>query len=344
MAISLSDKSWCELWDESRQQAQPADPADSGDGQRPALKGDRIALCPESIGEGYKRDITLPSGIQLTLHRYRFHDDLISAKGQEDVTDCLEWVFNLSSVYSFWDNSYVENGQHYVAGQCLPGSMSQQLARVPRVAVDIHLDPATFQAMIGHHHDSLSPEVQQLVAGDETLPFSRKRSITPAMQRALQQILNCPFQGVIKQLHLESKSLELLALWLEQASEEVAISPMMNRLDGDDLDRIHAAKVILQRQFHNPPSLQTLARQVGLNDCTLKRGFRQVFGTTVFGYVCDRRMEQACQLLLQGDLKVEEVAQAVGYANRSRFAAAFRRKFGQNPKSYQMENGRRYRV
>ncbi|ASC71758.1 hypothetical protein XM38_027120 [Halomicronema hongdechloris C2206] len=74
---------------ESRQQAQQADPQDSGD---------RIALCPEHIGQGYRRDIALPSGIDLTLHRYRFHDDLISSEGQEDVTDCLEWVFNLSSL------------------------------------------------------------------------------------------------------------------------------------------------------------------------------------------------------------------------------------------------------
>jgi AraC-like DNA-binding protein len=222
--------------------------------------------------------------------------------------------------------------------------MSQQLAQVPRVAVDIHLEPAQFQAMIGHHHDSLAPEVQRLLAGDETLPFSRKRSITPAMQMALQQILNCPFQGIIKQLHLESKCLELIALWLEQATEEAVTLSEMNQLNDDDRDRIYAAKAILQRQFHDPPSLQALAHQVELNDCTLKRGFRQIFGTTVFGYVCDRRMEQARQLLLQGDLKVEEVAQAVGYANRSRFAAAFRRKFGQNPKSYQMENGRRFKV
>lgn len=342
MAISLSGKSWHDLWAESRQHAQQVDPQDSGDGQRPALKNDSdsIAICPKNIGEGYKRDIELPSGICLTLHRYRFYDDLISSKGQEDVTDCLEWVFNLSSVYNFWDNSYVENGQHYIAGQCSHASMSQQLAQVPRVAVDIHLNLATFQGMIGHHHDSLSPEVQRLVAGDETLPFSRKRSITPAMQRALQQILNCPFQGVIKQMHLESKSLELIALWLEQASEDVPSPLAMKVLNGDDRDRIHAAKAILQRQFHNPPTLQALARQVGLNDCTLKRGFRQVFSTTVFGYVCDRRMEHARHLLLQGDMKVEEVAQAVGYASRSRFAAAFRKKFGANPKAYLMEHRR----
>ena len=334
MAISLSNQSWCDLWAESRQHSQQADPQDSCD---------RIALCPEHIGEGYKRDIDLPSGIQLTLHHYRFYDDLVLRDRGKQAVDCIEWVFNLSSIYHLCNDSCVNNRQHYVIGQFAPG-MGLQLAQVPRVAVDIHLNPVKFQALIGHRYDCLSPEMQRLLAGDETLPCSSIRSITPAIQTVLRQILDCPYQGVVKQLYLESKSVELIALWLEQATAEVPSSLTMKVLNGEDRDRIYAAKAILQRQFHDPPSLQALAHQVGLNDCTLKRGFRQIFGTTVFGYVCDRRMEQARQLLLQGDLKVEEVAQAVGYANRSRFAAAFRRKFGQNPKSYQMENGRRFKV
>lgn len=77
----------------------------------------------------------------------------------------------------------------------------------------------------------------------------------------------------------------------------------------------------------------TLARQVGLNDFKLKLGFRQVFGTTVFGYLHEHRMEQAQLLLQERRMNVEEVARTVGYANRSSFAA-FRKKFGINPKYY----------
>ncbi len=51
------------------------------------------------------------------------------------------------------------------------------------------------------------------------------------------------------------------------------------------------------RNISNPPSLIELARQVGINECTLKRGFRQIFGNTMFGYLHDYRMEQARQLL-----------------------------------------------
>ncbi|MGG6268939.1 helix-turn-helix domain-containing protein [Leptolyngbya sp. AN03gr2] len=39
----------------------------------------------------------------------------------------------------------------------------------------------------------------------------------------------------------------------------------------------------------------------------------------------------------RGSDEVSEVAQAIGFANRSHFAEAFRKKFGVNPKDYQMQ-------
>ncbi|NJL55593.1 helix-turn-helix transcriptional regulator [bacterium] len=40
------------------------------------------------------------------------------------------------------------------------------------------------------------------------------------------------------------------------------------------------------------------------------------------------------QLLTAGEMTVAEAASAVGYANRSHFALAFRQQFGLNPSTY----------
>jgi AraC-like DNA-binding protein len=87
-------------------------------------------------------------------------------------------------------------------------------------------------------------------------------------------------------------------------------------------------------RLNDPPTLIELARLARINDCKLKLGFRQVFGTTVFGYLHDCRMEQSRQLLEAGEMSVAEVTCALGYANRSHFAIAFRKKFGMNPSTY----------
>jgi AraC-like DNA-binding protein len=328
MTIALSDTTWHDLWETSWQQARYADPSDNMDA---------IAECPPRMGKGYKRDILLRNGIELTFHQYEFHDDLISLRKTPEETGCLEWVFNLSSIYKPRGGTYISSGQHYLTGLFLPRGKGEDRASEPKLAVDLHLKPESFRRLIGDCLNILPPDLQRMLAADETLPFSSVWTITPTMQRVLRQMLDCPYQGAIKQMYLESKSVEILALWLEQVTSSHDSPPPSTNLQPDDIDRIHQAKEILIRHLDNPPSLLALARQVGLNDCTLKRGFRQVFGTTVFGYLHRHRMEQARQLLLDGEMKVEEVANAVGYANRSRFAAAFRKKFGTNPKSYLME-------
>ena len=88
------------------------------------------------------------------------------------------------------------------------------------------------------------------------------------------------------------------------------------------------------RDIEHPPSLMMLAKLSGLNDYKLKRGFRQVFGSTVFGYLRTYRMEQARQLLLERKMTVSEVARSVGYSSLSRFSLAFKQQFGVLPGSF----------
>lgn len=336
MAITLPYATWYELWQESRRQARRVDPEDTSD---------QIAECPSQFATGYKRDIELRNGIELTLHRYEFHDDLSLTQMQPEDTGCLEFVFNLSSISRYWAGLHVAAGQHYLLGAYNPGCKEESvlLAQEPTLEVDIHLEPDLFRSFLSVGADSresnrfelLSSDLQRIIEGDEDAFLSPTQTITPDMQVALQQILNCPYQGVVKQMYLESKSLEVLALWLEQAiaASNSAPKPSPGRRSSDEIDRIYQAKEILTQQVDNPPSLMALARQVGLNDCTLKRGFRQVFGTTVFGYLHHHRMEQARLLLLENQLSVTAIAHTVGYKDVSAFGRAFRRKFGVCPRS-----------
>jgi AraC family transcriptional activator of pyochelin receptor len=154
------------------------------------------------------------------------------------------------------------------------------------------------------------------------------------MQMTVQLILHCPFQGFTQRLYLESKVWELMALLMEDLRLHQDVGTVAPILKADDIERIHYASKILRRRLLNPPSLMELARAIGINDHKLKVGFRQVFGTTVFGYLHEQRMERSRQLLESGDLNVTAAAQAVGFASRGHFAAAFRRKYGVNPGVY----------
>ncbi|MBE9117710.1 helix-turn-helix transcriptional regulator [Lusitaniella coriacea LEGE 07157] len=332
----LPYSTWEGLWKKSRQQARLADLEDASD---------RIAACPSQFATGYKRDIALRNGIELTLHRYEFHNDLILTQRQSEDHEYLEFVFNLSSISRYWGESYVTGKQHYLLGTHTPGHKETVLlAREPTLEVDIHLKLDLLRSIIGLSRDSgesdrvefLSTDLRRIIQGEPDVFYSPIQTITPAMQVALQQILNCPYRGTVKQMYLESKSIEVLALWLEQTiAANSPPKPSPRQRPSDEIDRLYQAKKILTQQVDNPPSLMALARQVGLNDCTLKRGFREVFGTTVFGYLHQYRLEQARSLLLENRLSVTAIAHRVGYTNLCAFSTAFRKKFGISPRAMQ---------
>jgi AraC-like DNA-binding protein len=159
-------------------------------------------------------------------------------------------------------------------------------------------------------------------------------TLTLAMQVTLQQVVDCPYQGITKRIFLEGKALELLTLQLHQWMEQLKPLECPRTIRADDIERLHHARDILVRDIQNPPSLMNLARQVGINDYKLKFGFRQVFGTTVFGYLQACRMERAKQLLADRQLSIGAIAHIVGYASQSRFCHAFKQRYGITPIAY----------
>lgn len=180
--------------------------------------------------------------------------------------------------------------------------------------------------------EHLPTQLQSFLETDSPPRFHRPvGKLTLPMQTALQQILNVPYQGMIQKMYLEGKVLELLALQFAQLIEADSDKQPLINLKKGDIDKIYQARDILTKNYDHPPSLIDLAKTVGINDNKLKYGFREVFGTTVFGYLRDYRLDIARKLLQEQKQNVRTVVNTVGYANQSHFAAAFKRKFGITP-------------
>lgn len=201
------------------------------------------------------------------------------------------------------------------------------------LAVTILLVPEYIRTLLEETSELPQSLLQAIDSSAET--FLHIDSTSAAMQIALHQILHCPYKGSIAQIYAESKAIELIALKLAQIGEQMQ-QPLKNiPLQPRDIDCIHNAKDILMSKIESPPSLPELARKAGINDYKLKIGFRQVFGTTVFGYLRNQRMERARQLLLEKRMNVSEVAEIVGYSSLSQFSMAFKHYFGITPKACQ---------
>ncbi|KAM3090863.1 helix-turn-helix transcriptional regulator [Phormidesmis sp. 146-35] len=289
---------------------------------------DVVCRCPTELGNGYDRWIALPD-IDLLLIQKTFHQGL-SVEYDETVTSNeIEFGFNLSGEYS-GRSGKVNFLDWTPEGEVSEATVSHISGRVPIQKVDIHLKSSDLlRRFLPDDLSQFPSEFCQLVSQIHSATYSTSGTITPSMKLAIEQIFNCPFQGLTKRIYLESKCLELIALKLDQLSEVQLSSPS---LKSDERDRIHQARDILIQRVACPPSLIELARQVGLNDRKLKQGFRSVFGTTVFGYLYEYRMQQAAQLLMNKHISVNQIAQQVGYTSRGAFYKAFKKKFGTSPR------------
>lgn len=217
-----------------------------------------------------------------------------------------------------------ENGMVY-----LPGACGNSEAAGKRLGITILISADLFRDIAQGELDRLAGSITKTSGGSRKTPYFNKGRNTPAMEIALHQIFNCPYQGVTKRLYLESRALELIAYKLEQMTARMGT--FKKAIKPDDLDRVCHAKEILTRDLEFPPTLFELAGSVGLSHAKLNRCFREVYGTTVFGFLRQARLEQARFLLEEKQINVTEAALSVGYSSLSSFIHAFSNHFGIKP-------------
>ena len=159
--------------------------------------------------------------------------------------------------------------------------------------------------------------------------------IKPTVQIVLQQIINSNINSSIRNLYVKGKIYELLSLHFQQEENSNGeYCPFL--VDEQNVLKIRKAKEIIISRMAEPPSLQELANEIGLNIKKLKEGFKQIYGDTVFSFLFDYKMEHARRLLESNQFNVNEVGLKVGYSTASHFIAAFKKKFGTTPKKYVM--------
>ena len=153
-----------------------------------------------------------------------------------------------------------------------------------------------------------------------------------AIKRILNEIIDCKYSGGLKKLFLLSKSIELLVVQAEQICVTETTSGKFIKSNAE-IDKIIAAKDLIINCMQSPPTLSQISKSVGLNEYKLKRGFKEIFNTTIFGYLADQRLELAQKLLKDTDKTAYEISMDIGYSSPQHFSNAFKAKFGVPPKN-----------
>lgn len=151
---------------------------------------------------------------------------------------------------------------------------------------------------------------------------------TSRISQLAEEIRNAPYRGAMAVLYREGKLYELLAEAFSILDDE---SGDGGHGSGRDRKAAMEARDLLMASLADPPSMEEVARHVGLSQRHLARVFRDAFGLTPFQCLTRWRLDAARALLAEGEVSVKQASYAFGYAHVSSFSQAFTRQFGYPP-------------
>ncbi len=198
-------------------------------------------------------------------------------------------------------------------------------------AVSMVISIKKFHALFSTESDSIS-FLSEENAGQK---YYKDGQISPSMAIILNQLMHFNLNASIQKLYFRGTAYELLSHYFNQSADgDVEQCPFL--VDAANLAKIKKAKDVIISRMSEPPSLQELSEIAGISLRKLKEGFKQIYGTTVYQFLFDYKMEFSRRLLESGESNVNEVGLKVGYSTASHFISAFKKKYGTTPKKYIM--------
>ena len=281
----------------------------------------------------YEQEKQIPGSVQYHIQRYKMQpqwsmEDVgllaYNYQPKQSKDRSIELRFCISG------NKYCENET------CSSGTCKKQSPECKEQTATF--DVFSFRYSAAYLSQFVKGKVVQ-TKSDQILAFKQKESFYTAVnlcnrtRNILENILQHNYSNALENIYVNSQLQTLLLYGLECLVEEKAEESFACKFLSNEADRekITLAREILLQRIGDPITIKELSRKVGTNECYLKKGFKEMFGSTVFDFYQSQRMEHAKYLLYEKGLSVTDVSALLGYSSISHFSTAFKKHTGLKP-------------
>lgn len=295
-----------------------------------------LLIIPEYLGEGSIRKLDFGPELRITMHRYLLKEDLVIKRNTSGQGNDLITVFFYSNEQpldiAFNDDLYVQFSQRDDSAIQVTSNDLSSTIRFP-ANHSIHymvvaIRPSYLTSLLASNQ--LNSTLQTITgSGNSFLYFERMTAETKLLLKNLSTV---DMQDSMSHFYMQIKVQELLYLIFHKLSTREN-APHQNINNSDAARLLHIRDEII-RDLSVPPVLRELAQIAAMSETKLKQLFKQAFGTTIYNYYQQARMEEAAFLLKQGKYSVAEVGYEMGFSNLSHFSRLFEKHYGLNPKKY----------
>jgi YesN/AraC family two-component response regulator len=120
----------------------------------------------------------------------------------------------------------------------------------------------------------------------------------------------------------------------------IAISQNRKKQNQNYATSLKVEKIIqyMHQNINNKVTLTELSEMVHLSPFYLSKSFKETTGYSVIEYFNKIKIDKAKELMIEGNKKVKEVAQALGFTDEFYFSRMFKRIEGISPSEYSSKN------
>lgn len=159
---------------------------------------------------------------------------------------------------------------------------------------------------------------------------------SPELHFIFQQIRDCAAIGTSQHIYLESKVLEVLSFVTHDLNQSLKRTKLSVKLSKKDIRLLNKAIIFMKKNISKYPSIKELSYIANMSETRFQLAFKQIYGTTVYQYLKELRMNEALLLLQNSDYSIQTIAEKVGYKNGGHFAGIFKNTYGVTPKKYRI--------
>ncbi len=281
-----------------------------------------------------KKVYRVPGAVDFTIKRFGRESDLAweesgfikySCKSKLNKEDSLELKFCLAG------NMYCDQPD---CSKCSLGQARQCEKSVPSLdMLSVSYGPDQFTQFSKHPANGTK---QERTSGFfSKVPFEKPLTLCCKTRNIVEGLLNHNYSGSFENIYVNAQLQLLLLFSIEDAAEgcteELVPGSCRFLASEDGRKKVMLARELLLQHIGEPITIKDLSRKVAINECYLKKGFREMYGTTIFEFYQNQRMAHARYLLYEKGVSVTEVSQMLGYSSISHFSTAFKKQTGLKP-------------
>src|SRR5882757_9394870 len=201
----------------------------------------------------------------------------------------------------------------------------------PFLSFVLQIDPAVVRQvssdMLVRRTTAFRPRTEQVPPAEEAFVSAMDTELLGAVLRFLRATSTAADRRVLAPLYLQEMVYRVLqreqyARLLALAEAESASNP------------VSAVLEYVRDHLSEPLTVADMADLVSLSPSAFAHLFRDVTGRSPYQFLKEMRLDQARELLVDGNLAVARVSKEVGYASVSHFITEFRGRFGVTPRAY----------